>query len=78
MEFEKVSYDLELDQANTTENRDNLGEIEHGIRVFKKRGRHFIMNIPFESQHKKIVVHLVYFVLLWLNVFLTTQGISEK
>ena len=41
----------------------------------KKRA---VENLPFSSLHKQIVIHLIYFVVLWLNDFLATQSISEK
>ena len=34
-------------------------------------------NLPFESIHKQIVIHLIYFVVLWLNDFPDPKVISE-
>ena len=73
-----MSDDLELFQVNTTAAREHVGKIERGIRVAKERSRGVITNLSFASFYKIIVIHLIYFVLLWLNYFLSTQGISEK
>ena len=78
MEFQKVQDDLELVQVNTIAARDNMGEIDHRIRVVKEGATSVIVDIPFSLLHKKIVIHLIYFVVLWLDDFLATQGISEK
>ena len=34
--------------------------------------------LPFSHLHKQIVIHLVYFVVLWLNAFPAKSGISGK
>ena len=70
-----MSDDLELVQVNTTAAVDHMGEIERAIRVVKERARSLISNLPFTSFQKQIVIHLVYFLVLWLKTFLATKGI---
>ena len=62
MEFKKIADWLENVEINTTTARDHVGEIERGIRVVKERGRAIMGVLPFESLHKQIVIHLIYFV----------------
>ena len=78
MEFEKVSDDLGLDKVNTSAAREHVGEIECRIIVIKEWAINVITNLPFVSIHKQVVIHLIYFLVLWLNYFMATQVISEK
>ena len=78
MEFEKVADDFDLIQVNTTAAREHVGEIERGIRVVKERARAVVSTLPYDLLHKQLVVHLIYFVVTWLNSFPAAQGISEK
>ena len=70
MEFEKVSDDMELVKLNTTAARQNMVEIERVVGLIKERAISVIANLPFASLHKTIVIHLIYFLALWLNDFL--------
>ena len=47
MDFEKVLYDLEMVQVNTTGDKKHVDNIEYGIIVVKERAISVIMNIPF-------------------------------
>ena len=68
---------MRLVQVNTTAVRYHVGENECGIIVIKELARTVISNLPFSSLHKQILIHLIYFVVLWLNFFPATQGISD-
>ena len=55
-----------------------MGKIARGIIVVKEQARNVVANIPFMSLHKQIAINIIYFMVLWLNDFLDTLGISEK
>ena len=78
MEFEKVSEKLNNIEVNTTAAREHVGEIERQIRLIKERARAMVADMPFKYIPKQIVIHLIYFVALWLNAFPNKNGISEK
>ena len=78
MEFEKVSEKLSNLEVNTTAAREHVGEIERQSRLIKERARATVADLPFNYLPKQIVIHLIYFVALWLNVFPNKNGISEK
>ena len=78
MEFKKVSEKLNNIEVNTMSAREHVGEIERQIRLIKERSRAVVADMPFKYLPKQIVIHLVYFVALWLNAFPNKNGISEK
>ena len=66
---------MELVQVKIKVAGKKVGEIEQGIRVVKEQARSVIANLLFTSLHKKIMIHLIYFMVMWFNAFLSTQGI---
>ena len=78
MEFKKVSDELDLVTVNTSVAREHGIEVEHGIRLTKESSRATVANTPFKFLLKQVIVHLVYFMTLWLNSFLVVQEISEQ
>ena len=46
--------------------------------MINKIARSVIVNLTFASLQKQILIHLIYFVEMYLNDFLSIQGISEK
>ena len=78
MEFEKVQDELGLVQVNTRAAQEHVGEIEHGICTINDRSRSVMSGLPFKFLHKQVVVHLVYFCVMWLNAMPAEQGISRK
>ena len=78
MEFEKLVDRLDHIEVNTTAAREHGSNIERQIRVIKERSRAVVSTLPFSHLHKQIVIHLVYFAVLWLNAFPAKNGISDK
>ena len=72
MGFETVKYKVGLVEFNTTAARDHVGEIEIQIRLIKERTRcsnSDMLDCVMICLLKQILIHLVYNVCLWLNVF---------
>ena len=58
--------------------REHVAEIERGICTIKERGRCVLSELPFEYFHHWVIVHLIYFVVKWLNAVPAELGISDK
>ncbi|EJK65994.1 hypothetical protein THAOC_13102 [Thalassiosira oceanica] len=79
MEFDKVAESLEGEIViNTAAAREHIAEIEREIRHTKERCRCTISCLPYTILHKQIVIHLVYFAVLWLNAFPRKSGCSSE
>jgi hypothetical protein len=77
MEFESLSDELELVQVNTTAAREHVGDIERGIRTIKDRARSTLAALPRKMVlPKKMIIHLIIFVIMWLNATPARNGIS--
>ena len=75
MEFEKVSEKIGNTEVNTMETREHVGEIERGICVVKERALCIVSTPPFKLQHKKITIHMIYYVVMWINSLPNKNGI---
>ena len=73
MEFKKVSDELDIVTVNTSAAREHIAEIECRIRLIKEHTRSVISNLPFKFLREQMIAHLVYFVVTWLNAFLTAH-----
>jgi hypothetical protein len=63
--------------VNTSAAREHVGDIERQIRVIKERGPGTISKMPRDMiLPKKFIIHLVSFVVLWLNATKEANGIS--
>ena len=54
-----------------------MGEIERAIRTVKEQSREVVSYQPYAILPKNIVIHLVYFSVLWLNNKPNKLGISQ-
>ena len=78
-EFDKIVDSVPLLEVNTTAAREHVGEIERGLRTIQERGRGIVSTLPFSHLPRQVVIHLVYFVVLWLNSMpATKEGILDK
>ena len=66
-EFDKIASKIPLEEANTAATREHVAEIERAIQIIKERCRGILSTLPFKYLPRKIVIHLVYFAVLWLN-----------
>ena len=78
MEFEKVYGKVDDMEVNKTEASKNVGKNEILIRLIKERAIIVVSKLSFKTLHKQVVFSLVYFLVMWLNSFTETQGISDK
>ena len=68
MEFEKIKDEFMLVYINTTAAREHVGEIECRIHIIKERCRAIIGTLPYSYYHKQVIIHLMYFVIMFLHV----------
>ena len=77
-EFEPLTGSLlESTIINTTAKNEHVGEIERKIRHVKERSRCVKSSLPFKALLNAIVKHMIYHVVLWMNAFISQQGISQ-
>ena len=76
-EFDKIVDELPKLEINTTPAREHVGEIERDIRTVKEWSRAVVSYQPYTILPKPIVIHLVYFSVLWLNKKPNKLGISQ-
>ena len=76
-EFDKIVDEVPKLEINTTAAREHVGEIERAIRTVKEQSRAVVSYQPYAILHKLIVIHLVYFSVLWLNNKPKKLGISH-
>jgi hypothetical protein len=78
MEFEPLVDTMEEVHINTTAAREHVGDIERKIREIKERTRGTVSEVPFKHcMPDQAIIHLVYFIVLWINGFPTANGVSE-
>jgi hypothetical protein len=78
MEFEKLKAEMESVIVNTTAAREHVGDIERYIRVIKERGRSVSSQLPYKtSMPDQIVIHLIKFVVMWINALPHKNGVSS-
>ena len=76
-EFDKIVDEVSKLEINTAAARENVGEIERAICTMKERSRAVVSYQPYAVLPKPIVIHLVYFSVLWLNNKPNKLGISQ-
>jgi hypothetical protein len=76
-EFECLRDDLRGVTLNTTAASEHVPEIERQIRVIKERARAIWSTLPFNRVPNRMIVELINFVVLWLNDFPPSSGISQ-
>ena len=74
--FDKVKDKIEV-EINTTAARDHVGEIERSIISIKERARATSSDIPYKTIPKQVVIHMVYFCIMWMNSVPNKLGISQ-
>ena len=78
MEFEKGAELLRNLEVNTKEVRERVVDFERGIITVKERVRGIIATLPYACLTAQITIHLLYFVMIWLNIVPVRNGISEN
>ena len=78
-EFNKIKDDVGHLEVNTTATREHVAKIERQIRLVKERTQcttAALLSCGIKYLSKQIVIHLVYYVTLWLNAFSREQSLS--
>ena len=78
MEFVKLADEFDFVEINNTVAREHVGEIERSHRTLKEREGCVVSELPYNTLPMQMVIHLVYFVVLWLNAFPSKKGISDN
>ncbi len=77
-EFDKVKDTCDMVEINTTVAREHVSKIERFIRTIKERSRALVSDLPYTPLPRQVVIHLVYFAVLWLNSLPAAAGVSDK
>jgi hypothetical protein len=79
MEFKKLEDGSTEVAINTTVAREHVSDIERCIRIIKDRCRSVLSELPYKKFLPDIfIVHLLKFVVLWLNTFPSDNGVSTE
>eukprot|EP00956_Cyclotella_meneghiniana_P042120 scaffold248363_cov77-Cyclotella_meneghiniana.AAC.3 len=80
-EFEPLkTHLLDTIDINTTAKNEHVGEIERKIRHVKDHARCVRASLPFKhvAMPKAIINAMIHHIVLWLNAFVSPQGISTQ
>jgi hypothetical protein len=77
-EFDKVKDACEMVEINTTAARKHVSEIDRFIHTIKERSRALVSDLAYTPLPCQVVIHLVYFAVLWLNSLPAAAGVSNK
>jgi hypothetical protein len=77
-EFDKVKEACKMVKLNTTAAGKHVGEIKRFIQTIKEHSRALVLDLPYAKLHLQVVIHLVYFAVLWLNSLPVAAGVSDK
>jgi hypothetical protein len=74
-EFDKVEDACDMVEINTTAARKHVREIKRFIHTIKERSRALVSDLPYKFLPRQVIIHLVYFAVLWLNSLPTAAGV---
>jgi hypothetical protein len=77
-EFDKVKDACDMGAINTTTAHKHVGEIERFIHTIKERSCALVSDLPYTPLPCQVVIHLVYFAVLWLNSLPAATRVSDK
>jgi hypothetical protein len=77
-EFNKVKDACNMVEINTTAAREHVGKIKRFIRTIKEHSRALVLDLPYMPLPRQVVIHLIYFAVLWLNSLPAAAGVSDK
>eukprot|EP00956_Cyclotella_meneghiniana_P026461 scaffold57247_cov37-Cyclotella_meneghiniana.AAC.7 len=79
MEFKPLADQCDEVNINTTSAREHVGDIERGVRFIQERTRSTVSELPYKHCMPDVfIIHLVYFVVMWMNAFLSDSGVSTE
>ena len=77
-EFGNIDDNMDLVLVNITAAREHVTEIERGIHTVKESCCYTMSLLPNNVIPKQVVIHLVYFAILWINSASADNGTSDK
>jgi hypothetical protein len=77
-EFLKVKDQVPSAVLNTSAAAEHIGKIERCIRVIKERSRGIICTLPYMRLPQKMLINLLHFIVMWLNNFPVSNGVSDR
>jgi hypothetical protein len=66
-EFNKIKDEIKMVEINTTTACRHVGKIERFIQTIKEHSWALVSDLPCSVLPRQVVIHLVYFAMLWLN-----------
>jgi hypothetical protein len=76
-EFAKVRDHVPHAILNTSAASEHVGEIERKIRVIKEHSRGIICTLPYAHIPHQMLLHLLHHIVMWLNNFPVSGGVSD-
>lgn len=76
-EFKPVHDHVPSVDINTTAAAEHAAEIEWHILMIKERCRGILCTLPYKALPQLMLIHLLHFVVMWLNNFPAATGISS-
>jgi hypothetical protein len=77
-EFDKVKDADEMVEINTTATCKQVSKIKQYIHVAKERSHALVLDLPFTVLPHQVIIHLVYFAVLWLYSLPVAARVSNK
>jgi hypothetical protein len=77
-EFEKVKDNIPMVNLNTPAAGEHNGEIKHHIRIIKEQSQGIICTLPYPKLPQQMLIHLLHFIVMWLNNFLVSHGVLDR
>jgi hypothetical protein len=78
MEFKPLVDDFDEAIINVTAAREYVGDVKRAIRFIEERARSVVSELPYKHcMPDQFVIHLLYFVTLWINAFPSDSGVSS-
>jgi hypothetical protein len=77
-EFDKIEDKTDMVEINTTATSKHICKIKCYMCTIKEQSCTFLLDLPFKVLPHQVIIHLVYFVVLWLNSLPTAAGVSEQ
>jgi hypothetical protein len=77
-EFDKVEDACNMVEINTTAAPEHVGKIKRFIRTIEECSHAPVLDLTYTLLPCQVVIHLVYFAVLWLNSLPAATGVSDK
>ena len=76
--FEPVCEHVPSANMNTPAAAEHIAEIEWNIRYIKERAHGILCTLPYPALSTQMLIHLLHFIVMWLNNFPSAMGILTQ